>query len=189
MNYPFHLNSPLQPIFWQKETTLIKQSMLIIAGVFLLAFASQLSIPLEPVPLTFQSATVILIGMAYGARNGAYVVAAYLITGACGIPVFANYSFGIAPFFGPTGGYLIGFLPAAFLSGYLAEKGWARSMISSFAAACLGVSVIFLFGVTLLSLFVGFPQAITLGVMPFIVSEPVKLIAVSVLIPRLWKKQ
>ena len=189
MNYLFSLNTPLHSIFWAKENTWLKQLWLILTGVCVLAFASQLSVPLKPVPLTFQSATVILIGMAYGARRGAYVVAAYLLAGACGMPLFEGFSGGIVQFFGPTGGYLIGFLPAAFLSGYLAEKGFARNMISSFLAACLGVSLIFLSGVTALSLFVGWHQALLLGVAPFVVSEVIKLIAVSAIIPRLWKKE
>lgn len=187
MNHLFNLHSPLQSIFWPKENSMIKQSLLILAGVIILAAASQLSIPLQPVPLTFQSATVVLIGMAYGARNGAYVIMAYLIAGACGMPVFAGFSAGITVFFGPTAGYLIGFLPAAFFSGYLAQKGFAKNWISSFIAACLGVSLIFLLGVSMLATFVGWHQAIMLGIMPFVFSESIKLIAVSFLIPQCWK--
>lgn len=188
MNYPLSLSPSLQSIFSQKENSLFKQIVLILAGVIVLAAASQLSIPLIPVPLTFQSATVILIGMAYGARYGTYVIATYLIAGACGLPVFADFSFGIAPFFGPTGGYLIGFLPAAFISGYLAQKGWAKGVISSFIAACLGVSIIFLLGISVLSTFVGWEKAIDVGLMPFILSEFIKLLAASLMIPRFWKK-
>lgn len=189
MNYSFSLNSPLQSKIWAKDTTLFKQISLILAGVFALAIVSNLSIPLLPVPLTFQSATVILIGMAYGARQGSYVILSYLIAGALGLPVFADFGFGMAKFVGPTGGYLIGFLPAAFLSGYLTQNGWGKNIVTSFITACLGASVIFLSGVAVLSSFVGWHNAILFGVMPFIVSEPIKLIAVSILAQRLWKKQ
>lgn len=188
MNYLSSLNAPMQSIFWPKDNSLIKQSLLIFAGVLVLAIASQLSIPLKPIPLTFQSATVILIGMAYGPRNGSYVVMAYLLAGLCGLPVFADFSAGIPKLFGPSMGYLFGFLPAAWLSGYLAQKGWARGVLSSLAAACLGVSVIFLLGVSALAQFIGWDKAIAFGLMPFVVSEPIKLIAVSFVIPRLWKK-
>lgn len=189
MNYLFSLNSPMQSIFWPKENTILKQSLLILTGVIVLAIASQLSIPLNPIPLTFQSATVVLIGMAYGPRNGSYVIMAYLFAGLCGIPVFADFSAGLPKLFGPSMGYLFGFLPAAFLSGYLAQKGWARSVISSLVAAILGVSVIFFFGIIALAKFIGWEDAITFGLMPFIISEPIKLIAVSLVIPRLWKQK
>lgn len=187
MNYPISVNPPLQSILWPKENTLGKQTMLILAGILLLALASQLSIPLQPVPLTFQSATVILIGMACGVRLASSIIATYLIAGACGLPIFADLSGGIHHFFGPTGGYLIGFLPAAALSGYLAQKGFAKNILSSFITACLSVSVIFLLGTSVLAIFVGWHQAMLLGVMPFVLSEPIKLIAVALLAPRFWE--
>lgn len=187
MNYLLNFNSALSPVFLAKEDTPIKKLLLILAGVFILGIASQLSIPLEPVPLTFQSTTVILLGVAYGARYGTYVMITYLIAGICGIPVFADYSAGIFKIFGPTGGYLIGFLPAAFLSGYLAQKGFAHNVFTSFITAGIGVLVIFFFGVLVLAQFVGWMNAITFGFMPFLFSEAIKLIAVSLLIPRLRK--
>lgn len=185
----FTLQTPLQSFFSAKEMSFGKQSLLILAGVLLLALASQLSIPLKPVPLTLQSATVILIGMAYGAKRGALVVLTYLIAGCCGAPVFANFSFGIASLFGTTGGYLLGFVPAAFLSGYLAENGFGKHFVSSLLAACLGAMVIFFFGVCGLSLFVGWHNAIIFGFMPFIMTETIKLIALSAIIPSLWSKK
>lgn len=189
MNYLLSLNSPVRSIFWPKENIWIKQSLLILAGVIVLAFVSQLSIPLMPVPLTFQSTTVVLIGMAYGARYSVYVVAAYLIAGICGIPVFANFDAGSAKFFGPTLGYLLGFIPGAYLSGYLAQKGWASNVLGSFMTACLGTLVIFLCGVTTLAQMIGWHQAIAFGLMPFLISEPIKLLALSFITPRLWKKK
>lgn len=183
------LQTPLESIFCSKDSSLIKQSSLILFGVVILALASQLSIPLLPVPLTFQSATVVLIGMAYGPRRGTTVVALYLLAGLCGIPVFADFSAGLAKFSGPTLGYLIGFLPAAWLSGYLAQRGFAKNIPLSFVAACLGVSVIFILGVSVLAQSIGLQSAIQLGLMPFLFSEIVKLIAVACLIPRLWKTQ
>jgi biotin transport system substrate-specific component len=189
MNYLFSLNTPMENFFKSENNSLAKQTLLILSGVLLLAFASQLSVPLQPVPLTFQSSTVILIGMAYGARNGSYVILAYLLAGACGLPVFADFSGGLPKLFGPTMGYLLGFLPAAFLSGYLAQKGFAKNILSSFAAACLGASIIFFFGVSALSHFIGWKNAIAFGLAPFILSELIKLIAVACVIPQLWKKQ
>ncbi len=188
MYYLFNLNQqPLQSIFWPKQHKLIKQILLVVMGVVVLATSAQLSIPLQPVPLTFQSATVILIGMAYGARLGTAVIISYLIAGICGIPVFADFSAGIAKFLGPTGGYLVGFLPAAFLSGYLAQRGWARYVLSSFVVACLAAACIFLLGFLVLMNFVGTQRAFLLGVKPFLITEAIKLLAVSFIAPRLWK--
>lgn len=188
MSHASSLTSPLHSTFWPKDNSLIKQTLLILAGVILLAIASQLSVPLRPIPLTFQSATVILIGMAYGPRYGTYVVGLYLLAGLCGIPVFASFSAGPATFFGPTCGYLVGFFPAAFVSGYLAKTGWAKSIGGSFLAACLGTLIIFACGVLILAQAVGWKEAFEFGVLPFVVSEPIKLLAVSCVIPRLWKK-
>lgn len=177
----------LKNVIFQDSYSSFKKTFMIFAGVFLLAMASQLSIPLIPVPLTFQSAMVVFIGMALGARYGAYVVATYLFLGSVGVPVFADYSAGFMTFFHPTGGYLIGFLPAVLICGYLSEKGFAKNVLTSFVAALIGASIIFFFGVMVLSTFVGFKPAIALGLMPFVVSEPIKLIVVSLIIPRFWK--
>ncbi len=185
MNY----HPPIQSIFWPRENTLIKQSILILFGVLILAIASQFSIPLNPVPITFQSTTVVLIGMLLGARHASYVMIAYLLAGIGGLPVFAEFSAGPSVLFGPTFGYLLGFLPAAFLCGLLAQKGWGKTVLSSFVATCLGTSIIFLFGVAGLALFTGWERAVAFGLMPFILSEPIKLIVVSYLIPKCWKQQ
>jgi biotin transport system substrate-specific component len=187
MNYFPSLNSPLQSIFWPKENTLLKQIMLVISGVVLLAISAHIIIPLQPVPLTFQSAAVIFVGMVYGARLGACTLAAYLIAGASGLPVFANIPNETSYFFGHTAGYLIGFLPACAVSGYLAQKGWAKHILSSFIASCLGASIIFFFGIIVLSKFIGWHDAVFLGLMPFIVTEPIKLFVISLVIPRFWK--
>lgn len=181
-------SSVLRNVFFNTDNSLLKTILTVISGALLLAIAAQISIPLVPVPLTFQSATVVLIGMAMGPRLGSYVIASYLIAGASGIPVFADFSAGPHVFFGATAGYLMGFLPAAFVSGYLAQHGFAKSIIGSFVAALIGVSIIFTCGVAWLSQFVGFAQAVSVGFMPFVVSESVKLFAAAIVIPKLWKQ-
>lgn len=188
MNHLLSLNSPLQSIFSSKENTFLKESLLVVCGVLLLALSAHIAIPLQPVPLTFQSATVIFVGMALGGRLGAYTLIAYLIAGACGLPVFADMNTENNFFFGPTSGYLLAFLPAATLSGYLAQRGWAQNLLYSFLGACLGASIIFISGVSVLSLFIGWNKAIAFGLMPFIISEPLKLLAAGFVIPRFWKK-
>jgi biotin transport system substrate-specific component len=189
MNYLLNSGATMESQLWPKDNNVIKQALLILAGVLILACASQLSIPLEPIPLTFQSSTVILIGMMYGARNGCYVVMAYLLAGLCGLPLFANFSSGLSVFYGSSAGYLLGFLPAAFVSGYLTQRGWAHTFLSSLAVACLGVSIIFSLGITVLTQFIGFKSAVAFGLAPFILSEWIKLMAVSFIVPKVWKKQ
>lgn len=179
----------MQSIFLPKDKSLYKQLATVFAGVLLLAFASQLSIPLLPVPLTFQSVTVVLIGMACGMRYATYIVSAYLISGFVGLPVFANFSAGSTVFFGPTLGYLLGFLPAAWLGGYLAEKGWTKNILTSFATGLLSVSIIFILGVGVLSLHVGLKNAIAFGLLPFVITEIVKLLVLATIAPRFWKQR
>ena len=179
--------STLQNVFFNSSYSSLKKTLTILFGVVLLTIASQLSIPLTPVPLTFQSTMVIFIGMAMGPRYAAYVIATYLFLGSIGLPVFANYTAGFMTFFSPLGGYLMGFLPAALISGYLAQKGFAKNSFLSFLAGFIGTTIIFLLGVMVLSNFIGFKNAIAFGLMPFILSEPLKLIAMSLVIPRFWK--
>lgn len=188
MNFSISTPLPLQSKVFSTTDSWLRKSLLILAGVIVLTLASQLSIPLYPVPLTLQSATVILIGMAYGPRQGSYVIASYLSLGLLGLPVFSELGSGIPHLWGPTGGYLLGFLPAAAISGYLAQLGCGRNAITSFIAAVLGISIIFAFGILWLQHFVGVQQAIASGLIPFIISELIKLLAVAAIIPMLWKK-
>ncbi|EKD54903.1 MAG: hypothetical protein ACD_60C00035G0003 [uncultured bacterium] len=189
MNTLFTLNYPLHSILWARESRLIKEILLILGGVILLALSAQCVIPLKPVPLTFQSATVVLLGMIYGARLGFLTLLTYLIVGGMGLPLFAELSSGWTPFTGATGGYLVGFLPAALLGGFLTQQGFGRNIFSAFVATLLSASVIFMLGVLVLSHFVGFKNAILLGVTPFILTEPLKLLAVAFIVPSFWKKQ
>lgn len=190
MNSLFNLNYPLQSLCWPRQNKRVKNALLIIAGALLLAIASQLTIPLKPVPLTLQSATVLFIALIYGARLGAATLAAYLIAGACGLPVFAEMHFGLSVLlFDTTSGYLCGFFFAALLSGYLAQRGWGKHFLSAFAAAVLGAAVIFAMGLGVLSHYIGWSKAYLFGLQPFLITEPVKLLAVAAIIPRFWKKQ
>lgn len=181
--------STLQSIFWPKvqENVLFKKLILVFGAALLLSLSSQISVPLQPVPLTFQSITVILIGMALGARLGFYAVSTYLFAGCLGLPVFANFSGGLPVFFGPTAGYLIGFLPAAALSGFLAQQGFAKSILTSFISALLGTVLIFSLGIIVLAQYTGWYHAFLLGVKPFIITELIKLLALALFIPRCWK--
>ncbi|MBY0545449.1 MAG: biotin transporter BioY [Gammaproteobacteria bacterium] len=182
-------NATVESIFWPKEQhRLLKQAFLVFMGVVLLFGASQLAIPFKPVPLTFQSAMVVLIGMTYGSRLGLATVIAYLAAGALGAPVFAEFSAGPQVFFGTTGGYLIGFIPAVLLSGLLADRGWACRYVMAFAAAILGALPIFLAGAVQLSFFIGWHAAWLVGVKPFLATELVKLFIIAFAAKQVWRK-
>jgi biotin transport system substrate-specific component len=189
MSQIFSLNQPLRSLFWTAQNRLVRETILILTGILLIALSAQFVIPLKPVPLTFQSATVILIGMVYGARLGTFTLLGYLIAGGIGLPVFADMASGLNPLMGPTVGYLAGFVPAALLGGFLAQRGWARHTVSAFIAACLSAAVIFFFGLSVLSHFVGWNNAFALGLAPFMFSESLKLFAIALIVPRLWKSQ
>ena len=184
----FSLNYPLQSLCWPKANKLVKNVLLMAAGVIILAFASQLSIPLKPVPLTFQSAAVLMIALVYGARLGSATILAYLAVGAVGIPVFADMTSGLGILFlDPSSGYFLGFVFATLLTGYLTEHGWGKHFISAFAAALAGCAVIFYLGVTVLSHYVGWSQAFDLGAKPFLTTELIKLVIIAAIAPRFWK--
>lgn len=178
--------TPAKSRLWP-DHSLSKRIGVVLAGFILLALSAQISIPLQPVPLTFQSATVVLIGLAVGSRYASAIICAYFLAGICGAPVFADLSFGPLVFLGPTGGYLAAFLPAAYLTGYLAENGVCKSLLSSWLVACLGVAVIFTAGLLRLGHFLPWNQVLQVGLYPFVLSESLKLIVLAYFIPKLWK--
>jgi biotin transport system substrate-specific component len=162
---------------------------LILAGSALVALAAQASVrlPFTPVPWTFQPLAVLLVGAALGSRRGAAALLAYLAEGASGLPVFAEGSFGIAPLLGPTGGYLAGFVAAAWVVGALAERGWDRRFFSTWAAMALGSLTLFAFGVPWLARFTGWPGALAAGFWPFVPGDVLKQVLAALLLPGAWR--
>jgi len=141
-----------------------------------------------PVPITLQSAMVVLLGLTTGSKRAAAAVALYLLEGAIGLPVFAGGLSGLACLIGPSGGFLWGFLPAAFLAGFLMEKGAANQLVSIFATALLASSLIFFFGALHLHAFFNWHHVYLYGVQPFLIIEPVKLLLAAVAAQFCWKK-
>ncbi len=160
-------------------------SALVIAGSLLVALSAQVSIPLwfTPVPITGQTFGVLLVGAVLGSRRGALALCAYLLQGAAGLPVFAEFRGGLPVLLGPTGGYLFGFVFAAALVGWLAEKGWDHRFVSAFAAMALGNVVVFGFGVPWLAQFVSPNQALALGLWPFLPGALVKTVLAAAVLP------
>ena len=186
--YPTLADAAMAPRFADDRTlSVLAQLVLVLAGSALLAISAQIKIPLYPVPVTGQTLVVLMIGMAYGSRLGAATLLAYLVEGGMGLPVFAGGGAGWATLAGPTGGYLIGFLVAAFLLGLLAERGMGRGPVSTALAMIVGTALIYVFGVTHLSGFIGFETAVAAGLLPFLYGDALKLIVAAGLMPLAWR--
>ena len=128
------------------QSSRMAQALMVIAGTALLALSAKIQVPFWPVPMTMQTFVVLLLGITYGPRLGFATGFLYLLEGALGLPVFAKGG-GIAYLMGPTGGYLIGFVAAMTLMGFLANRGWDRKAYSVVGAMMIGEMVIFLPGV------------------------------------------
>jgi len=162
---------------------------LIIAGSLLIGLCAHIKVllPFSPVPVTGQTFAVLMIAALLGARRGCLVVLAYLIEGSAGLPVFAVGA-GPAVLLGPTGGYLFGFIPAVYITGRLAEKGWDRRIGTTVLAMVFGNLAIYTFGLFWLCCLTGFKlMVLTLGLLPFIVGDLVKIILAAILLPSGWK--
>ncbi|MEQ1759587.1 MAG: biotin transporter BioY [Vicinamibacterales bacterium] len=174
-------------------------SVVLMAG--LTAAAAQISVPLPftQVPFTFQPMVVLLGGLALGPRLGAAAQVLYLLAGVAGLPVFAASATlpqGMLRLLGPTGGYLLSYPFAAFLVGYLAERGFDRRYLTCVLAMLAGLAMIYLGGASMLALVTrqvgvsaagAFRNALLFGVVPFIAADLVKLLIAAGIVPSLWK--
>ena len=162
---------------------------LALAGSALLALSAKIQVPFWPVPMTMQTFAVIVLAMAFGARLGAATVALYLLEGAVGLPVFAGTpekGIGLAYMMGPTGGYLAGFLVAAGLAGWMAERGWDRSFLKATAVNALATVVIFTGGLAWLAILVGPAKAVAVGLPPFLAASAFKIALGGAVMPLAW---
>ena len=157
----------------------------VLAGAAALAASARpIPLPWTPVPITAQTLLVLLIGALLGPRRGALSVLAYLAAGAGGLPIFA-YGGGPAYLFGPTGGYLLGFVPAAHLTGALIERGWGRNYPSRLLALLVADAVVFAFGLAWLALYVPLGALPLAGLLPFLPGEAIKILLAAVVLQRL----
>jgi biotin transport system substrate-specific component len=154
---------------------LLRAAVLAVMGSALLTISAKVQVPFYPVPMTMQTLVVLLIGMAFGARLGVATVALYLAEGAAGLPVFAGTpekGIGLAYMIGPTGGYLLGFVLAAGIAGWIVER---RHDAAGLALAVLAGSIaIYASGVLWLASFVGLGKALELGLVPFLWGDLLK---------------
>jgi biotin transport system substrate-specific component len=153
---------------------------LALGGSLLLALSAKVQVPFYPVPLTLQTLVVLLLGAALGARLATASVALYLLEGLVRMPVFAGAVAGPLYMAGPTAGFLVGFLAAAALIGFVADRRWDRSWIRLLVSLSLGHAVVFAFGFLWLAQLIGPEKAFAAGVAPFALATIVKtLLAVA----------
>ena len=166
----------------------VKIILIALTGTILLTVSAKIKIPFYPVPMTMQTFVVLLLGISFGYKIGVATVGLYIIEGIIGFPVFANSpekGIGWIYFTGPTMGYLIGFLFATFLAGYLNFK---TNIIYIFLKLLISVSTIYILGVMWLGTLIGWHKPILeLGVMPFLIAEIFKICLLTVITKKIIK--
>lgn len=160
--------------------------LLVVGASMLIALAAQIAIPLPftPVPLTLQPLAVILVGVTLGATRGAAAATLYLIEGASGLPVFAGGAAGAVWLAGFTGGYLLSYPFAAWVAGFVSERGWGNTITRAIAGMLLSLAVIYLGGWSWLAILTDARTAFTSGVAPFLLADIVKVALGAALLPK-----
>src|SRR5467141_3761009 len=168
---------------------LVRQVGLVIGSSLLTALAAQVVIPIGPIPITGQTFAVLLTGALLGSRLGAMAMIVYLFEGASGLPFFSSGHGGLLHLMGPTGGYLIAFPAAAYITGAFAEHGWDRRFLTAAAAMAIGSAVIMLSGWALFSVVVHTSPLLTLyaTVIKFIPGDIIKISLAAAVLPSGWK--
>lgn len=183
--------STLFDLLWGKlskrQTNILTEIVLALAGAFVLFLSAQVAFPLpgNPVPVTMQTLVLFQLALIFGAKRSAIMALTYVLQGAAGLPVFEGGGFGLLRLFGPTGGYLIAFPVCAYLLGLAAERGFDRRPSLALISLILVHIVLFGLGSTWLSFYVGAESAILLGVAPFIPGAVFKLCLLALWTPAL----
>ncbi len=175
----------------QTHSNFLYKLLLAVSGTVLLTLSAKIQVPFYPVPMTMQTFVVLCLGMAFGWKLAGGTILLYLLEGVMGLPVFAGTpekGIGLAYMMGGTGGYLLGFLLAAMLCGYLAEHGWDRRPLTTAIAMLLGNIVIYVPGLIWLGILFGWDKPILeWGLTPFILGDTAKLVLACLTMPFLWK--
>lgn len=153
------------------------------------AAMAQVSLWIGPVPITGQTFAVLLAGILLGSIRGALSQITYLAIGATGVPFWFALGGppGIARLLGPSGGYLVGFVAAAFVTGWLAERGWDRHIWTTALAMLAGNTVIYLFGLPWLARFVPGDSVLKFGLYPFLIGDIAKIVVATLIPPTSWR--
>ena len=170
------------------QSKLIRSLLIIILGSIALTISAKVKIPFYPVPMTMQTFVVLFLGLTFGYKVGLSAVGLYLLEGIIGLPVFSNSperGVGMAYFTGPTMGYLIGFLSATYLAGYVNSKD---NLLKIFTKLTIAVSTIYILGVLWLGLLIGWDKPIlSLGVTPFLLAEILKILLLTLIVKKIIK--
>jgi len=176
------LGAALAPLDWTRSVSLVFVFSL------LTALAAQIVIPVGPVPITAQTFAVLLTGALLGSRLGAMAMIVYLLEGASGLPFFYGGHGGITHLFGPTGGYLVAFPAAAFVTGAFAENGWDKRFLTAVAAMFAGSAIIIVAGWAWFSFLTHTAPGIAfkLSIAPFLVGDIIKIALAAAVLPTGW---
>ncbi len=173
--------------------TIAVDLVLVAAGAALTAIAAQIAVPLWPVPITGQTLAVLLVGLTLGAVRGGLSMVLYAVLGIVGLPVFSDSSSGWNVIAGPTGGYIIGFIFSAVLTGWLAQLAWDRKLLRSFIATLAGTMITFAIGLPWLAAYlgaVGVPNdmhsVLVAGFYPFVIGGLIKAVLGAGIISLAW---
>lgn len=177
------IGAALAPMDWTRSVSLV------VAFSLLTALAAQIVIPIGPVPITGQTFAVLLTGALLGSRLGAMSLIVYLVEGALGLPFFYGGHGGLAHLFGPTGGYLVAFPAAAFITGAFAENGWDRRFFSAVIAMTIGSLVILLAGWAWFAAVMHTAPlaAFKVGVLPHLAGDVIKIALAAAALPIGWR--
>ena len=171
-----------------KDTKIVKWLFVALMGSIILAISSKIKIPFYPVPMTMQTLIVLIIGIGFGWKLGVATVALYLFEGTIGLPVFSGSpekGVGIVYFTGPTMGYLLGFLFAAYFSGKFV---YDNNIFKNFLKLFFATSLIYIFGIAWLGSLIGWDKPIIqLGVQPFLLAELFKILIATFAINKIKK--
>ena len=171
-----------------KREAFLYDIVLVIGASIFIALSAQIAfnVPFSPVPITGQTLAVILTGSILGSRRGSLAVIAYLLEGISGLPVFAQAQFGLIHLLGPTGGYLLGFVPAAFICGLLAEFGWGKTIFGVLGMMTVGTMVIFICGLSWLMIFFGNDNVLVVGFYPYVSGAVIKIALAAIVFRLGW---
>lgn len=177
-----------------QRRSLATDAAVVLGGVAVVAVLAQVTIPLWPVPVTGQTLGVMLVGAALGARRAAAALTTYLVAGLAGLPVFAGAVGGPAAVATPSFGFIIGFIFAAALIGWLAQRDWDRRPLLALAGFGAASIVPFLIGVPYMAMILGLlgmpndlGTLLTLGVTPFLLGGAIKWVLAAMLTPLAWR--
>lgn len=160
----------------------------VVCGIFVIFCSAQINMPLYPIPVTMQTAVVILVAMLYTKIDAVLSSTAYMVLGSLGLPIFSAYASGITILLGPRGGYIIGFVLATFVVSSIKKRVITQSKIGVIVPILAGLCSIYISGLLWLLRFLDISTAIKVGLLPFIVPEMLKMTLLILILSRLPRK-